>query len=449
MYIGKGPAELRSQQRKLHPDTKGWSMKQTSLLGIAKKAASDKAHRFQDLFGLLTIGYLLACWRLINKRAVYGVDRVDARAYEANLQENVEGLVAAVKGGWYRAKLVLRRYIPKLNGKMRPLGIPAVADKLLQIGVAKILEEIYEQDFLGCSYGYRLGVGALDAVRDLSAALRSGRYHFLVEADIRSFFDRIDHQKLIELLRLRIDDEPFLRLIRKWLKAGILEKDGQVIHPETGSPQGGIVSPMLANIYLHYVLDVWFEETVKAHCKGKAYLCRYADDFVCAFECESDAERFYKALGARMESFGLEVAEEKTDLLRFSRQDWHKSGTFEFLGFEFRWGRARWGKPALKRRTARKKYRAALASFQQWCREHCRMRKERFFAALNAKLRGYYNYYGIRGNFDSIDDFFYHVTRTLYRQLNRRSQRRSYNWKGFAELIKVFKLERPHICHSF
>jgi group II intron reverse transcriptase/maturase len=424
-------------------------MKQTSLLGIAKKAASDKAHRFRNLFGLLTIGYLLACWRLINKRAAYGVDRVDVRAYEANLQENVEGLVAAVKGGWYRAKLVLRRYIPKLNGKMRPLGIPAVADKLLQIGVAKILEEIYEQDFLGCSYGYRLGVGALDAVRDLSAALRSGRYHFLVEADIRSFFDRIDHEKLIELLRLRIDDEPFLRLIRKWLKAGILETDGQIIHPETGSPQGGIVSPMLANIYLHYALDVWFEETVKVHCKGRAYLCRYADDFVCAFECEFDAERFYKALGARMESFGLEVAEEKTNLLRFSRQDWKKNGTFEFLGFEFRWGRGRWGKPVIKRRTARKKYRAALASFQDWCRKHCRMPKWKLFAALNAKLRGYYNYYGIRGNIENIDDFYYQVTRMLYRQLNRRSQRRSYNWKGFAELIKVFKLERPHICHPF
>ena len=218
-------------------------MKQTSLLGIAKKAASDKAHRFQNLIGLLSLGYLLACWRLINKRAACGVDRQDARAYEQNLEEHVGALVEAVRGGWYRAKLVLRRYIPKLNGKLRPLGIPAVADKVLQMGVTKILEEIYEEDFLACSYGYRPNVGALDAVRDLSAELRSGRYHFLVEADIRSFFDRIDHDKLIDLLRKRIDDEPFLRLIRKWLKAGILETDGRVIHPQTGSPQGGIVTP--------------------------------------------------------------------------------------------------------------------------------------------------------------------------------------------------------------
>jgi group II intron reverse transcriptase/maturase len=317
------------------------------------------------------------------------------------------------------------------------------------MGVTKILEEIYEEDFLGCSYGYRPNVGALDAVRDLSAELRSGRYHFLVEADIRSFFDRIDHDILIDLLKKRIDDEPFLRLIRKWLKAGILETDGRVRHPATGSPQGGIVSPMLANIYLHYALDVWFEQTVKVSCKGKAYLCRYADDFVCVFECESDAERFYRVLGNRMESFGLEVAEEKTHLIRFSRQDWQKNGSFEFLGFEFRWGRGRWGKPVIKHRTARKKYRAALASFQAWCREHCRMRKEKFFAALNAKLRGYYNYYGIRGNFESIADFFYQVTRMLFRLLNCRSQRRSYNWKGFSKLIKVFKLQRPRICHSF
>ena len=424
-------------------------MKQTSLRGIANRAASDKTHRFQNLFGLLNVGFLLWCWQFVNKRAASGVDRKDARSYQENLQENTEALVAAVKGGWYRAKLVLRRYIPKLNGKMRPLGIPAIADKLLQIGVSKILEAIYEQEFLGCSYGYRPAVGALDAVRDLSAALRSGRYHYLVEADIRSFFDQIDHAKLIELLELRIDDKPFLRLIRKWLKAGILEPDGTVHHPEEGSPQGGSVSPILANIYLHYALDVWFEETVRARCRGAVYLCRYADDFVCAFQLEADAERFYKVLGSRLEKFGLEVAAEKTNLIRFSPVNWKASGVFEFLGFEFRWGLGRWRKPVIKRRTARRKYRAALANFREWCRTNCRLPKKELFAMLNSKLRGYYHYYGIRGNYDSLYDFFYHAKRILFRTLNRRSQRRSYNWKGFAELIKVFNLQKPRLCHNF
>jgi len=218
-------------------------MKQTSLLGTAKKAAEDQTYRFQNLFGMLTVGYLLACWRLINKGAASGVDREDARSYEKNLRENVQGLVEAVKGGWYRAKLVLRKYLPKPNGKLRPLGIPAVADKLLQLGVAKILEEIYEEDFLKCSYGYRPRIGVLDAVRDVTEALRRGPYRYVVEADIRGFFDSIDHDKLIELLEKRIDDAPFLRLIRKWLKAGILDTDGKVIHPETGTPQGGIITP--------------------------------------------------------------------------------------------------------------------------------------------------------------------------------------------------------------
>jgi group II intron reverse transcriptase/maturase len=424
-------------------------MKQTSLQAIARRAASDKAHRFRNLYGLLNVGFLLWCWQFVNKRAASGVDRKDAKSYRENLQENIEALVAALKGGRYRAKLVLRRYIPKLNGKLRPLGIPAIADKLLQIGVSKILESIYEQDFLGCSYGYRPGVGALAAVRDLSAALRSGRYHYLVEADIRSFFDKIDHDKLIGLLERRIDDKAFLRLIRKWLKAGILEPDGTVHHPEEGSPQGGSVSPILANIYLHYALDVWFEETVRARCRGAVYLCRYADDFVCAFEREADAERFYKALPKRLNEFGLEVAEEKTNLMRFSPVNWKASGAFEFLGFEFRWGLGRWRKPVIKRRTARNKYRAALANFREWCRKNCRLPKQELFAKLNSKLRGYNQYYGVRGNYESLQDYFYHVTRILYKMLNRRSQRRSYNWKGFAELIRVFKLRKPRICHSF
>jgi len=424
-------------------------MKPTSLQGIANKAASDKAHRFRNLFGLLTEEFLLWCWRFVNLRAASGVDREDARSYQENLRGNIEGLVAAVRGGWYRAKLVLRRYIPKPNGKLRPLGIPATADKLLQIGVSKILEAIYEADFLDGSYGYRPGVGALDAVKALSAALRSGRYHYLVEADIRSFFDRIDHDKLIELLALRIDDKAFLRLIRKWLKAGILEPDGRVNHPEEGSPQGGSVSPILANLYLHHALDRWVEDTVKAHCQGAVLLCRYADDFVCAFEQQADAERFYRVLGKRLETFGLEVAAEKTNLIRFSPREWKASGAFVFLGFEFRWGMGRWRKPVLKRRTARAKYRAALTNFQAWCRKHCRLPKAILFAKLNAKLRGYYQYYGLRGNFDSLDDFDYQMKRILFRMLNRRSQRRSYNWKGFAELLKVFRLERPRICHDF
>jgi group II intron reverse transcriptase/maturase len=424
-------------------------MKPTSLQAIANKAATDKAHRFGNLFGLLTVEFLVWCWRFINRHAASGVDRLDARSYQENLHANVAGLVATVRRGCYRAKLVLRRYIPKLNGTLRPLGIPATADKLLQIGVSKILEAIYEADFLDGSYGYRPGRGALDAIRDLSGQLRSGRYHHLVEADIRGFFDHLDHDQLLEMLAQRIDDRPFLRLIRKWLKAGILEPDGAVKHPQTGSPQGGIVSPILANVYLHYALDIWFEDTVKTHCRGAAFLCRYADDFVCAFEYEDDAKRFYRVLGQRLAKYSLEVAEEKTNRLRFSPWQWKASDTFEFLGFEFRWGRGRWGKPVIKRRTARKKYRAALASIQAWCRKHCRMRKDKLFAGLNAKLRGYYQYYGIRGNFKSLKDFYYHVRRSLFKQLNRRSQRRSYNWKGFAEMVQVFGLERPRICHDF
>jgi group II intron reverse transcriptase/maturase len=424
-------------------------MKQTSLLGIARKAAEDKAHRFQNLFRMLTVGYLLACWRLINKRAASGEDRIDARSYEKNLRVNVEGLVEAVKGRWYRAKLVLRKYIPKLNGKMRPLGIPAIADKLLQIAVAKILEEIFEQDFLACSYAYRPGIGVLDAVRDVTEALQRGPYRFVVEADIRGFFDSIDHDKLIELLEKRIDDKPFLQLIRKWLKAGVLETDGTVVLPETGAPQGGVISPILANIYLHYVLDVWFEEVVKAHCRGRIYLCRYADDFICAFEYESDAEYFYSVLGERLGSFGLELAKEKTNLLKFDRFDRKNGGVLEFLGFEFRWGFNGRNKLVLKRRTSRKKYRASLAQMYVWIRANCRNTMAKLFADLNAKLRGYYNHYGIRFNYESLGDYFHQVKRMLYRLLNRRSQRRSYNWKGFAELIKVFKLPKPHICHQF
>jgi group II intron reverse transcriptase/maturase len=427
-------------------------MEQTSLRGIANKAIQDKTYRFRNLFGLLTVGFLFWCWEFINKKASAGVDRIDAQMYEENLIGNIEQLVQQVKGKAYRTKLVLRKYIPKLGGKLRPLGIPAIADKLLQLAVAKILEAIYEQDFLGCSYGYRPQTGAHQAVKDLSKALMFGRYHYLVEADIKGFFNNIDHDLLIEMLEKRVDDKAFLSLIWKWLKAGILDK-GQVICPITGTPQGGVVSPILANIYLHAVLDVWFYETVQTHCRGQVYLCRYADDFVCAFEYEKDAQRFYEALKKRLNKFNLEVAEDKTHIMVFSRCKIRAKTSFNFLGFEFRWGLSRAKNrvriPIIKRRTSREKLYASLANFKVWLKQSSRLPKNILFAMLNRKLRGYYNYYGIIGNYKSLGNFVYRVTQTLFKWLNRRSQRKSYNWEGFNELVKHFGIAKPRICHAF
>jgi group II intron reverse transcriptase/maturase len=419
---------------------------QTSLRGIANKAAQDKSHRFRNLISLLTIEFLLWCWQFVNKRAAAGVDRESASEYALRLEYNVENLVAGVKGGWYRAKLVLRKYIPKLNGKLRPLGIPAIADKLLQTAVAKILEAIYEQDFLQCSYGYRPGTGAHQAVKALSAELRAGRCQYVVEADIKGFFDNIDHNKLLNMLMVRIDDKPLLKLIRRWLKAGILDTDGQVLHPATGTPQGGIVSPILANVYLHYALDVWFDEVVKAHCKGSAYLCRYADDFVCVFELESDARRFYEALPKRLAKFGLEVAADKTKILQFDRNSKQR---FEFLGFEFYRGKGRQGYNVLQRRTSRKKLNAALANFKQWLNKNRYLPIPVLFAKLNQKLRGYWNYYGIRTNLKSLGEYYRRFKDILKSRLNRRSHRRSYSKSGFWALLKDFPLAKPRICHDF
>ena len=265
------------------PDTVGLDQHEpTSLRGIAKRAQACKDHRFQDLYRLLDAGLLLDCWDGLNKNAASGVDRVTAQAYEQDLIANIQDLAERLKSKCYRTKLVRRCYIPKDNGGERPLGIPALEDKLVQLACAKMLNAIYEADFLPVSYGYRPGRGAKDAVTDLGFNLQYGRFGYIVEADIQSYFDNLNHDWLLEMLSLRIDDRAFLNLIRKWLKAGILDTDGQILHPVTGSPQGGIVSPILANVYLHYALDLWFERTVKARCRGQAILIRYADDYVCA-----------------------------------------------------------------------------------------------------------------------------------------------------------------------
>jgi group II intron reverse transcriptase/maturase len=284
------------------------------------------------------------------------------KEFEANLLTNIQGLVTSLKEKRYRTKLVRRVNILKEKGKYCSLGIPTIGDKLIQKAVARILEAIYERDFLSCSYGYRPTIGAKVAVKDLSVILARGRYNYILDADLQGFFDHIDHQWLLKMLEERIDDKPFIHLITKWLKAGILSTDGKILHSVTGTPQGGIVSPILANIYLHYVLDLWFEKKVKPNCRGKIYFCRYADDFICAFRFKDDIEEFYIALIKRLNKFGLSLSPDKTRIIKFSRFE-KDANYFEFLGFEFRWGTSRKGRDMIKRRTLRNKLLASLMKF--------------------------------------------------------------------------------------
>ncbi len=417
---------------------------QTSLLGIAKKARSERRYRFRNLYRELDERMLHDSWRLIRKDAAYGVDRVSAAEYEANLEENIRQLVERLKRKRYRAKLVRRHYIPKGDGKLRPLGIPAIEDKLLQLAVKRLLEAIYEQDFLSCSYGYRPRVGALEAVDQLTVKLQFGGYQQVVEADIKGFFDNLSHEWLLRMLAERIDDQAILRLIKKWLKAGVLDTDGKVLRPEGGTPQGGIISPILANVYLHYALDLWFEKVFQRSCKGEAFLIRYADDFVCGFGREEDAQRFYSELEERLRKFGLELAAAKTRVMPFSR---YRRGetSFDFLGFEFRWGTDRKGQARLQRRTARKKFRGSVKRVAEWCKKNRHLRVKEQFRRLNAKLRGYYNYYGVNGNYASLNEFYHLLQRLHLKWLNRRSQRPSYTWEGYYALRQHFALARPHI----
>jgi len=397
---------------------------QTSLRGIAKKAKKDPKHRFGNLFSLLNEGNLHWCFPRLNRKAAPGVDAVDYETFEADQDENIARIVCDLKAGRYKAKLVRRRYIPKPGGR-RPLGIPAVGDKVVQSGVALILSAIFEQDFLPCSHGYRRGRGPQRAALELSKRLQRGRFRWVADADIKGFFDHIDHEWLMKMLGQRINDRRLLGLIRKWLKAGILEEDGQVVYPVTGTPQGGIVSAVLANIYLHFALDLWFEKVVKPRCRGDVVLMRYADDFVCCFQYHNDVRRFYDVLGKRLGKFKLELATDKTQVIKFTRFETENSKVFTFLGFDFRWGRSRKGNPLVTMRTTKKKFRAALAGILQWIKkECCKLGTAKIFIKLRQKLQGHWNYYGVCGNYEMLSKYYHQVLKTIYKWLNRRSQRK-------------------------
>jgi RNA-directed DNA polymerase len=437
----------RSPYRPLAPDEVGPGIDETtSLRGIANKARHDKAHRFGNLYGELNEALLKEAWRRLNKSAASGIDRVTARDDEQELDANIKDLVERLKGKRYRAKEVRRHYIPKADGKkQRPLGIPVVEDKLLQAGVAMILEAIYEPDFLPVSFGYRPGVGARDAVQALGFNLQYGRFGYVVEADIAGFFTHLDHDMLKGMLRERIADESFVGLIGQWLKAGVLEPDGSVVPPEAGTPQGGVVSPILANIYLHHGLDRWFEEIVKPHCRGKAMLIRYADDFVCAFRYCEDAEAFYRVLPKRLARFALEVAPEKTRRLRFSRFHPGRRRRFAFLGFEFYWSVDRQGERRLMKRTARKTLGRALKAFSDWVRTHRHLPTQELFRQVAWKLRGHFNYFGLPGNSRSLKEFHAKALAILLKWLKRRNRRHRMNGWRFYRLVEWLGLPQPRI----
>lgn len=422
---------------------------QTSLRGIANRARRDKKARFGDLYRLLNKENLRHCFYQLRKTAAPGVDQITFEQYEHNLDAKLEDLVKRLKEKRYRAKLVRRKYIPKANGKMRPLGIPALEDKLLQVAVAQVLTAIYEEDFLESSWGYRPHRGPREASRALADQLHRGKIDWVVEADIRGFFDNISHEWLMRMLAERVEDKAFLRLINKWLKAGILEEDGKtVVNPATGTPQGGIVSPILANIYLHYALDLWFKQWVRRNSWGQAMMIRFADDFVCGFQNQKEAELFEKELYERLAKFGLEVAPEKTRTVSFGRGKPEPNEAFEFLGFEFRWVRRRTGRMGVQRRTAPKKLLKSIEALKDWIKEARHLDIKAIMTTLGQKLRGYFNYYGVQGNFDSLNKFYEQGKKLLFKWLNRRSQKRSYTWKEFTELLRQYAIPNPTITES-
>ena len=419
---------------------------QTSLRGIAKRAKEDSKHRFGNLYSLLNEKNLTECFPQLNRKAAPGVDAVDWSTFESNLKENVSLLATSLKEKRYKAKLVRRRNIPKSGGKQRPLGIPVIGDKLVQTAAAQILSAIYEQDFLPCSHGYRRGKGPQRAALELSQRLHRGRFRWVVDADIKGFFDHIDHEWLLKMLEQRINDRAFIGLILKWLKAGILEEDGRVVYPITGTPQGGVVSAVLANIYLHYALDLWLEKVVKPRCNGDVMLMRFADDFVCCFQYREDERRFSKVLGKRLGKFLLELSVEKTQVIKFTRFETENNNSFTFLGFEYRWGLSRVGKPLVTMRTAKQKYRAALAAIVAWIKkERSKLGTATLLNKLKQKLQGHFNYYGVSGNCEMLRKFRWHSCQLVFKWLNRRTQKKSCNWAGFREMLSYFKIPNPRI----
>jgi len=382
--------------------------------------------------------------RQTGKKAV-GIDKVTKEEYGKLLEENVKQLVKQMKQFSYKPKPVRRTYIPKGNGSERALGIPSYEDKLVQGVMRKVLDEIYEPRFLEQSYGFRENRSAHQAVKELNTLIMRKKVNYLVDADIKGFFDNVNHEWLIKFLEHDIEDKKFIRYIRRFLNAGIMEK-GEYTESDRGTPQGGLISPVLANVYLHYVLDLWFERKIKKEYKGEAYIIRYADDFVCGFQYENEARRFYEELKERLAQFELELAEDKSKIIPFGRfAKESEKETFDFLGFTFVNGKTRTNKYRTVIITSKKKLKQKKQNVKEWLKTQNQVNVLEVIKRINLKIVGHYRYYGISGNFKGVVKFYKYIVVALYKMLTRRSGRSYLNWERYYKLLLKHPIQKPQL----
>lgn len=421
----------------------------TRLQRIAKLAREAPTMAIRTLAHHIDVEFLRVAYQQTRKDGAPGVDNQTAAEYAANLEANLQSLHDRFKSGTYRAPPVRRVEIPKGDGTLRALGIPTFEDKVLQRAVAMVLSAVYEQDFLDCSYGFRPSRSAHQALDALWKATMDVGGGWVLELDIRHFFDSVDHGQLQGILDQRVRDGVIRRTIDKWLKAGV-QQDGALRAPERGTPQGGVISPLLANVYLHEVLDCWFDREVRPRLDGSAKLIRYADDAVMVFAREADARRVLSVLAKRFARYGLTLHPEKTRLIEFRRppDEGGGPGSFDLLGFTHFWGRSRKGKWVVQRKTSRARFGRALARVAEWCRRCLHLPVREQHKLLAAKVRGHYNYFGVTGNSRALSRFLHEVERVWRKWLDRRSNRARMNWERFRLLIQRYPLPSPRVVHS-